>query len=913
MMHSSPASFEMQSLPTGPLHPLSLYSSRLFIALIQNPAVVGCLGRLEARGDVDVCKRVIVEIIFPPSQSHLQTRPRPFSVCLSSLFATEISACTDLKRLLRENSLACIVGSSYCKSSVPRDFLAATLKPIFDLALQHPSLQGPSQGNVTGLFVSVLRRVIEEIRGSINSSTDSSRVTIPDTIIASSLAIAAALKAHPLHNPPQTPSVESAVASFVFLRFIVPFVVSFGVGRPQPQQKFFVDLGTVLQKLCSHSSFGPGHNLEFLNGEMGSLFAGVQEILRELAVCDDHGTDFSHSSVDTGASDVFEVDGDSHITVRDLFVFASALASCLPKLQPCSEVESHLLELISHPTFLALKTSEMGNGGIKLALNQRSLSKMISDSGTASNSSSSSSSSSSKHVRDMTNDDLILRLRTLQTANEIKLQGAGQPEVAVTTAAAASAAAPKLPRAALVSQCLQFFWMGFAWPSMGAVLPRIREMFGLNYAEGTLVFGVFACGLMLGCCFAFDEGRAAVMRLFVCVTDRFRKVKKVGMHVEFQDEDETAAVEEMVGLNQQQQQQEQHQQQRRHSFFQRLARDSDKMKLVVSLTLSVIAQLLMGTIVRHAPYTFCLGVWFIMGLANTGLNIFSGIVVSRLAPVQTTAIFACQGPAYGIAAMLASPLAAAIMTRMDNDFSWFYLLQAALGSFCVAAVALADFPFEVDNAPTISTGSSKNSSSTSSHLALLFKDRRFAFVMLSSFFYWGLDGVLSQWITSVLLDEGNTISFSSQVLSLLWAGVLVGRGILAIASISIYRGTPLRNSVLMLACVPLALVLAAVIAFTSPPAASLLATVFFYGFFLSPMDALLRGLTGALFKHPDTGQTNTPFTILFFACNGSLLVFTPLAGVFIQATGSGRAGLSVGVACGFCVLCMASCLRWRLT
>jgi MFS family permease len=300
-----------------------------------------------------------------------------------------------------------------------------------------------------------------------------------------------------------------------------------------------------------------------------------------------------------------------------------------------------------------------------------------------------------------------------------------------------------------------------------------------------------------------------------------------------------------------------------------------------------------------------------MGLANTGLNIFSGIVVSRLAPVQTTAIFACQGPSYGIAAMLASPLAAAIMTKMDNDFSWFYLLQAALGSCVFAAIGLSDFPFDVENAPA-SSNSSKSSDSTSSHLALLLRDRRFAFVMLSSFFYWGLDGVLSQWITTVLLDQGSTISFSSQVLSLLWAGVLVGRGIMALASISIYKGTPSRNSVLMLVCIPPALLLAAVIAITSPPAAVLLATVFFYGLFLAPLDALLRGLTGALFKHPDTGQTNTPFTILFFACNGSLLVFTPLAGVFIQATGSGRAGLGVGVACGVCVLCMASCLWWKL-
>jgi hypothetical protein len=184
--------------------------------------------------------------------------------------------------------------------------------------------------------------------------------------------------------------------------------------------------------------------------------------------------------------------------------------------------------------------------------------------------------------------------------------------------------------------------------------------------------------------------------------------------------------------------------------------------------------------------------------------------------------------------------------------------------------------------------------------------------MLSSFFYWGLDGVLSQWITTVLLDQGSTLSYSSQVLSLLWAGVLVGRGVFAIASVSIYRGTPLHNSVLMLACTPPAVILAAAIALSSPSAAVLLATVFFYGLFLAPMDALLRGVTGALFKHPCTGQTNTPFTILFFACNGSLLLFTPLAGIVIQATGSGRAGLCVGVVCGACVLCMASCLWYKL-
>jgi len=525
--------------------------------------------------------------------------------------------------------------------------------------------------------------------------------------------------------------------------------------------------------------------------------------------------------------------------------------------------------------------------------------------------------SGSKRINDMTNDDLVQRLRALETANDCNTQEIGQSEinvaaadttadVAISAAAAANDASSKLPRGALLSQCLQFFWMGFAWPSMGAVLPRIREMFDLNYAQGTLVFGIFACGLMLGCCFAFDEGRALILKAFVLLSGKFRNAKKGLSHVQFQDEDHSDS--ELRTANLQQKQQNQYRQ--RHSFLQRLIQDGDKMKLLASVTLTVIAQLLMGTIVQHAPYAFCLVVWFFLGLANTGLNIFSGIVVSRLAPAQTTAIFACQGPSYGIAAMLASPLAAAIMTRMDNNFSWFYLLQAALGVCVVGAIGASDFPHAVGNSSKNCTDSSKNISSNTSHFSLLVRDRRFAFVMMSSFFYWGLDGVLSQWITTVLLDQGHTLSFSSQVLSLLWAGVLVGRGIMALASISVFKGTPLRNSVLMIICIPPALVIAAAIALTSPAAGVLLAIVFLYGIFLAPIDALLRGMTGALFKHPDTGQTNTPFTILFFACNGSLLVFTPLAGIFIQTTGSGRAGLCVGVVCGVCVMCTSS-LLWR--
>ena len=535
----------------------------------------------------------------------------------------------------------------------------------------------------------------------------------------------------------------------------------------------------------------------------------------------------------------------------------------------------------------------------------------------AENNASGFSGSGSKRINEMTNDDLVQRLRALETANDCKTQEIGQSEinvaaadttadVAISAAAAANDASSKLPRGALLSQCLQFFWMGFAWPSMGAVLPRIREMFDLNYAQGTLVFGIFACGLMLGCCFAFDEGRALILKAFVLLSGKFRNAKKGLSHVQFQDEDQSDS--ELRTANLQQKQQNQYRQ--RHLFLQRLIQDGDKMKLLASVTLTVIAQLLMGTIVQHAPYAFCLVVWFFLGLANTGLNIFSGIVVSRLAPAQTTAIFACQGPSYGIAAMLASPLAAAIMTRMDNDFSWFYLLQAALGVCVVGAIGASDFPHAVGNSSKNCTDSSKNISSNTSHFSLLVRDRRFAFVMLSSFFYWGLDGVLSQWITTVLLDQGHTLSFSSQVLSLLWAGVLVGRGIMALASISVFKGTPLRNSVLMLICIPPALALAAAIALTSPAAGVLLAIVFLYGIFLAPIDALLRGMTGALFKHPDTGQTNTPFTILFFACNGSLLVFTPLAGIFIQTTGSGRAGLCVGVVCGVCVMCTSS-LLWR--
>ena len=782
--------------------------------------------------------------------------------------------------------------------------------PIFDLALQHPSLQTPSLDYDTNVLVSTVSRIINAMKSSCGAGDSrQNQPSMPDAVASSSRAIAAALKAHPLHRPPQTLSVESAVASIVFLRFIVPYIVSLGMGRPPTQLKFFMDLGTVLQKLCGGSSFSSGHKLEYLNGEIVSLYAEVHEMLRVLADCSDCGLDSS------GIVNSFDACGDlddgddvyTHIAAHDLFVFTSILSSFLRGSQSCADVEGPLVELTTHPSFSLMNAPVGGgNGDVSLALNHLAISRMSTSATSRGN-----SGGSSKRVSDMTNDDIILRLRALETANNTKLQGIRQPEADSSAAGASAhigaASATRLPRAALVSQCLQFFWMGFAWPSMGAVLPRIREMFGLNYAEGTLVFGVFACGLMLGCCFAFDEGRAAVVRCFLYISDKLRKVKPVQRHLEFQDEDEGGERKEMADLHHQTPQQ-----QPRRLFLQHLLRDTDKMKLLASVTLTVIGQILMGTIVQHAPYTFCLGVWFLMGLANTGLNIFSGIVVSRLAPSQTTAIFACQGPSYGIAAMLASPLAAAIMTRMGNDFSWFYLLQAAFGFIVIAAIAVSDFPFEAKNASEVGTSTSKSSSNGSSHLAMLVRDRRFAFAMLSSFFYWGLDGVLSQWITTVLLDQGSTLSFSSQVLSLLWAGVLVGRAVFALASVSIYKGTPLRNSVLMLACTPPAVILAAAIAFSSPPPAVLLATVFFYGFFLAPMDSLLRGVTGALFKHPSTGQTNTPFTILFFACNGSLLLFTPLAGVVIQGTGSGRAGLCVGVVCGVCVLCMVACLLWRL-
>jgi fucose permease len=679
---------------------------------------------------------------------------------------------------------------------------------------------------------------------------------------------------------------------------------------------FFTDLGAVLQKLCGGSSFSSGHKLEFLNGGLATQAAEVQEMLDNLAgpnVCDNHASPRDDIAIDENYDDDEDY---AYVTVHDLFVFTAAFASDLSTSLFCTDIGAALLEFASHRLLYSQKTSEKGLGGegVKVALNPRSLSKMIAGNNT----------SGSKRISDMTNDDLVQRLRALETANNCSTQETGQSEiniaaaaadptadVAISAAAAATNASSKLPRGALLSQCLQFFWMGFAWPSMGAVLPRIREMFDLNYAQGTLVFGVFACGLMLGCCFAFDEGRALILKAFVLLSGKFRNAKKVLNHVQFQDEDQSDS--ELRTANLQQKQQNQYRQ--RHSFLQRLIQDGDKMKLLASVTLTVIAQLLMGTIVQHAPYAFCLLVWFLLGLANTGLNIFSGIVVSRLAPAQTTAIFACQGPSYGIAAMLASPLAAAIMTRMDNDFSWFYLLQAAVGFCVIGAIGASDFPHAVGNScnnGTI-TDSSKSISSNTSHFSLLVRDRRFAFVTLSSFFYWGLDGVLSQWITTVLLDQGHTLSFSSQVLSLLWAGVLVGRVIMALASISIFKGTPLRNSVLMLMCIPPALVLAAAIALTSPAAGVLLAIVFLYGIFLAPIDALLRGMTGALFKHPDTGQTNTPFTILFFACNGSLLVFTPLAGIFIQTTGSGRAGLCVGVVCGVCVLCTASLLWKTLT
>jgi hypothetical protein len=250
----------------------------LFSQIREHPQFLSVLWDCSPKHTREICKKIILQHIFPEGGADfLEVQ---FAQLLHALFDAEVSGSLDLDKLLREDSLACVLSSAYGRRPRALSFARELLDPIFadplrDLAAR---VDSASESYDPAALDATLRKTVREISSRIQE--------FPVGFVFASSAIVGALKAHLQHQPGSSLTATSAVSSVLMLRYIVPFIVQYGHGYPPAAQAFFRDLGVAVQKACSGSKFSPNHKLELLNAALAELSPVLEDALARLASSD---------------------------------------------------------------------------------------------------------------------------------------------------------------------------------------------------------------------------------------------------------------------------------------------------------------------------------------------------------------------------------------------------------------------------------------------------------------------------------------------------------------------------------------------------------------------------------------------------------------------------------------------------
>jgi hypothetical protein len=249
----------------------------IFSQLRHNPQCMSVLWDSGSKANKEICKKIILQCIFPEDARDGGGLDVQIARLLHALFSAEVAGSTDLNRLLREDSLACVLSAAYGRRQCAESFVRDLLEPIFAESLRDSSIRigSTAESYAVALLDATLQKSVVAICSRIED--------FPVGFVFASSAIANALKTHPLNVIGVSLSATSAVGAIVFLRYIVPFVVQYGQSRHPAAQRFFADLGNMLQKACSSSKFGPNHKNESLNATLGEVSKKLEEAFARLS------------------------------------------------------------------------------------------------------------------------------------------------------------------------------------------------------------------------------------------------------------------------------------------------------------------------------------------------------------------------------------------------------------------------------------------------------------------------------------------------------------------------------------------------------------------------------------------------------------------------------------------------------
>ena len=253
-----------------------LQSARnLFAQIRQNPQSIAVLWDCGSKSNVEICKKIILQHIFPEDSGHGSARQ--FAQLLYLLFEAEVSGSSDLKYLLRGNSLACVLSAAYGRGRLAESFARELFDPIFVVTLCDPSIRigSTSESYDVALLNATLKKAVVALCSRMHE--------LPLGFACASSAILTALRSHPLNEDNKSLSATSAVGAIVFLRYIVPFVIQYGQGRQPVAQTFFIDLGSTLQKVSNGSTFASNHKHASMNATIEELASMLAEAFMRLS------------------------------------------------------------------------------------------------------------------------------------------------------------------------------------------------------------------------------------------------------------------------------------------------------------------------------------------------------------------------------------------------------------------------------------------------------------------------------------------------------------------------------------------------------------------------------------------------------------------------------------------------------
>jgi hypothetical protein len=318
------------ALPTSVQSTLHSAAS-LFSQLRHNPHFMNVLWDSRPKRNKEICKKIILQNIFPEDADECGQLDGQFAQLLHSLFQAEVAGCTDLNRVLREDSLACVLAAAYGRRQRAQSFARELLEPIFAESLRDSTIRigSTSESYALELLDATFKKSIVAICSRIDE--------FPVGFVFSSSAIVNALKSHP-QNIGASLSATSAVGAIVFLRYLVPFVVQYGQGRQPAAERFFCDLGNVLQKSCSRSTFAPNHKNESLNASLQEVSINLEEAFARL----------SSSPLPAPAHEVYPTsESPREFDAEELYLFVSSLSSMKSIAPlPSSVLDSALLQTL---------------------------------------------------------------------------------------------------------------------------------------------------------------------------------------------------------------------------------------------------------------------------------------------------------------------------------------------------------------------------------------------------------------------------------------------------------------------------------------------------------------------------------------------------------------------------------------